>query len=167
MKRIVLLLIISVGMARAGHCQRINKPNQQEHRVLLMLLKKNSNKNAYYSKGDVLSFQLGGEKLKRIGEIIDFSDSTIFFRGYEINLSEIKCLYIDDKTKWWLRFKIAQLSLLSGSTYFLVDLLNSGQINQATVMVSATLISVGLVSRLIIGNKIRIRGKTKLRIIRI
>ena len=79
-----------------------------------MLQKKNKNKNVFYEKGDIISFQVKGRRLKITGQIIDFKDSVIVFQGYEVKVSEIKCLYIDEKTKWWLRYKIAQLSLITG-----------------------------------------------------
>src|SRR5437879_3697617 len=77
-------------------------------RTLLMLEKKNQNKNVDYKPGDIISFQINNKKSKIKGEIADLRDSLIVFKGFEIEVKEITCLYIDEKTKWWLRFKIAQ-----------------------------------------------------------
>lgn len=132
-----------------------------------MLQKKNKNKNAYYKTGDMISFQVKGRKSKITGEIVDFKDSVIVFRGYEVNVTEIKCLYIDEKTKWWLRYKIAQLSLITGTGYLLLDVINTGQLNKNTLTVGGTIIGVGLLAKLLIRNKIKIRGRTKLRILKL
>ncbi len=136
-------------------------------RTLLMLQKKNKNKNAYYQPGDVISFKIKGRKSKIKDEIVDLKDSVIVFRGYEVEVSKITCLYIDEKTKWWLRYKIAQLSLITGTGYLALDVINSGKLNNNTLVVSGSLIGVGLLAKLLIGNKIKIRGRTKLRILRL
>jgi hypothetical protein len=138
---------------------------QANYRSLLMLQKKNKNKNAYYEKGDVISFQIKGRKSKIKAEIIDFKDSVIVFQGYEVTIDQIKCLYIDEKTKWWLRYKIAQLSLITGTGYLALEALNTGKIDKSTLAVSGSIICVGLIAKLLISNKIKIRGRTKLKIL--
>lgn len=132
---------------------------------LLMLQKQNKNKNAYYKTGDIISFGTNEKKSRITGEIVDLKDSVIVFRGYEINVKEITHLYIDEKTKWWLRYKVEQLSLIAGGGYLVLDVINTGQLNSDALIVSGTLIGVGLLAKLFIGNKISIKGRTKLRII--
>ncbi len=132
----------------------------------LMLQKKNKNKNAYYKSGDVLSFKVRDRKSKITGEILDIQDSVLVFKGYEINVSDITHLYIDEKTKWWLRYKVEQLSIILGAGYLLLELINTGELNRDVLIVSGTLIGVGLIAKLLIGNKIKIKGRTKLRIIK-
>gem|GEM_PF-4903139 len=51
--------------------------------TLLMLQKKNKNKNSYYEVGDDISFRLTGNKGKTSGEILDLKDSVIVFHGFE------------------------------------------------------------------------------------
>ena len=131
----------------------------------LMLQKKNKNKNAYYRAGDVISVKVIDRKSKITGKILDLKDSAIVFSGYEINVKDITHLYIDEKTKWWLRYKVQQISLIVGGGYLLLELLNTGQVDKEVLIVSATLIGVGIIAKLLIGNKIRIEGRTKLRII--
>lgn len=133
----------------------------------LMLQKKNKNKNAYYKIGDVISFKVNGRKSKIKGEILELKDSVIVFRGYEINVNEITHLYIDEKTKWWLRYKVEQISLIVGGGYLLLELINTGELNRDVMITSGTLIGVGLLAKLIIGNKIPINGRTKLRILKL
>ncbi len=140
---------------------------QNEHRNLLMLQKKNKNKNVYYEKGDVISFQINGRKSKIKAEIIDFKDSTIIFQGFEVNVDQIKCIYIDEKTKWWLRYKTAQLSFITGMGYLALDVINTGKIDKNTLAVTGTIVGVGLVAKLLISNKIKIRRRTKLKLLKL
>lgn len=129
-----------------------------------MLQKRNKNKNVCYRPGDDISFRLKGNKRKISGEILELTDGVIVFHGFKVQVDEISSLYIDEKTKWWLRYKIEQLGLMAGVAYLALDLLNNGQINKETVVISGTLIGVGLIGKLLIGNRIKIRGRTKLRI---
>jgi len=132
-----------------------------------MLQKRNKNKNVYYKPGDEITFRLNGNKRKISGEIVDFKDSVIVFRGFEVRVNEISSLYIDEKTRWWLRYKIEQLSLIVGGGYLLLDIIKTGELNKNTLIVSGTLIGVGLIAKAIIGNRIKIKGRTKLRIVRV
>ena len=132
-----------------------------------MLQKKNKNKNAYYKPGDVISFRVTGDREKITSTILALRDSTIVFKGFEVGIKTISHLYIDEKTKWWLRFKLAQLTLMGGTAYLLLDVINTGELNADTLIVSGTIIGAGLLAKLLIGNTIKIRGKTKLRILNI
>jgi hypothetical protein len=145
----------------------ISYTNCFSQRNLLMLQKKNKNKTVYYKAGDVISFKIIGNKFKTKGEIVELKDSVIVFKGYEVPISKIACLYIDEKTKWWLRYKIAQLSLIAGTGYLALDVINTGELKKETLIVSGTVIGVGLIAKLLISNKIKIRGKTKLRILKL
>lgn len=136
-------------------------------RTLLMLQKKNKNKNAYYKLGDEISFRIEGSKRKISGEILDLKDSVIVFHGFEVRVDEISSLYIDEKTKWWLRYKVEQIGLIAGGGYLVLDLINTGQFNKETLVISGSLIGVGLIGKLLIGNRIKIKGRTKLRILRL
>lgn len=136
-------------------------------RTLLMLQKKNKNKNTYYKLGDEISFRKIGSKKKITGEILDLRDSVIVFHEFEVRVDEILSLYIDEKTKWWLRYKIEQIGLIAGVGYLTLDLINNGEISRETLVISGTLIGVGLIGKLLIGNRIKIRGRTKLRILKI
>ena len=132
----------------------------------LLLQTKNKNKSAYYRPGEKITFRVKDSKRKISGEIIDFSDSTIFFRGgFGVRVNDITALYIDDKTKWWLRYKIEQLSLIAGGGYLLLNLANGQGINGDVLAVSGTLVGVGLLARWLIGHRIRIKGRTRLKIV--
>ncbi|MFZ1809217.1 MAG: hypothetical protein WAU36_18435 [Cyclobacteriaceae bacterium] len=135
--------------------------------TLLMLQKRNNNKNVFYKKGDKISFRVNESKTKISGEITAIQDSVVVFRGLEVRVNEISSLYIDEKTRWWLRYKIEQLSLIVGGGYLLLDVINTGEFNSKTLILSGSLIGVGLIARAFIGNKIKIRGRTKLRVLRV
>ncbi len=166
MKTRVALLIVILLFPTATFSQRVDRtPNSQQEKTLLMLQKKNKNKNAYYKAGDEITFQLKGLKSKIRDEIIEIKDSVLVFKGYTIPVKEIKCLYVDEKTKWWLRYKIAQLTLIAGTGYLLLDVINTGQLSRETLNVTAMIISVGVIARLLISNKIK--GRTKLRVLRL
>lgn len=135
--------------------------------TLLMLQKKNKNKNAYYKPGDEISFRKNGSKSQITGEILDLKDSVIVFQEFEARVDEISSLYIDEKTRWWLRYKIEQIGLIAGVGYLALDFINNGEIIRETLVISGTLIGVGIIGKLLIGNRIKIKGRTKLRILKI
>ena len=76
---------------------------------VLVLQMPNPNKNAYYEVGDRLTFYLPGKRSKRTETILGLEDSLIVFRGYTVPVGQITALHIDDRTRWWLRYKPAQL----------------------------------------------------------
>ena len=132
----------------------------------LMLQKRNGNKNAYYKIGEEISFRVNGNRSKITGVIMALEDSVIVFHGFEVHVSEIRSIYIDDKTKWWLRYKIEQLLLLGGTAYLFVDVINNQKLSKETAIIAGTAIGGGLLAKLIIGNRIKMRGRTKLRILK-
>ena len=134
-------------------------------RKFLMLQMKNENKNAYYKAGDKISFRTNERKRKVTGTILDLKDSVIVFKGFEIRVAEISSLYIDEKTKWWLRYKVEQLCLMAGAGYLLLDTINNGELDQETLIISGSLIGLGVLAKILIGNRIKIKGRTKLRIV--
>ena len=132
-----------------------------------MLQKKNRNKNVYYKPGDEISLRLTGSNRKISGVILDLKDSAVVFQGFEVRIEEISSLYIDEKTKWWLRYKVEQLGLIIGFGYPAIDVINTGQVTKEILVISGALISVGLIAKFLIGNQIKIRGRTKLHILKL
>lgn len=130
-----------------------------------MLQKRNKHKNVYYKTGDIISFRVKDDKSKYKGVIVTFEDSAIVFKGYKIHVNQITRLYIDEKTKWWLRFKIEQILLLGGSAYLLLDVINNNELSEETLIICGISIGAGLFAKWLIGNRIKIRGRTKLRIL--
>lgn len=136
-------------------------------RTVLMLQKKNKNKNAYYKAGDEIAFRTNDSNEKIKGRIVNFQDSTVVFDGFEVRLADILSVYIDHKTKWWLRYKIEQLCFIAGGGYLLLYLINGGEPDKETLIISGSLIGAGLAARVLIGHRIKIGGRTKLRILRL
>jgi hypothetical protein len=139
------------------------KANGQNH--VLMLQKKRLNKHVYYRAGDDLIFYLKDQRSKISGKIVAIEDSALLFKGYKVSISQISALHVDEKTKWWLRFKPAQLLLLGGTTYLALDVINTGKIDKNTLVISGIMIGVGVVCKILIPNKIKLNKKTKLRIL--
>jgi hypothetical protein len=52
--------------------------------------------------------------------------------------------------------------LYAGVGLLLLDTVNTGDLNDETLMISASLITAGLMAKFMISNKIKIRGKRKL-----
>ena len=151
---ILVALLLVAGSALGQHAR-------------LLLQKQNQNKSAYYEVGDELIFYREGKKSKTKDRIVAFEDSTIVFRGYRVPVSQITALHIDDQTRWWLRFKPAQLLLIGGAGYLLIDAVNDRAFNPDTLVIGGSLIGLGLIFKLFIPNKIKIRGKTKLMILEV
>jgi hypothetical protein len=132
-----------------------------------LLFQKNRIRHAIYKKGDVITFRIQGERFKITDEIRGFTDSLILFKDYMINPKEITRLYFDQKTRGWFIFrtKYPRLLIIAGAGYGLLDLLNSGEPDHTTLLISGSLITAGILTKLLIPNYFRIRGKKKLIII--
>ncbi len=132
---------------------------------VLLLEMSNPNKNVYYEVGDQLTFYLSGKRSKRTETILALEDSLVVFREYTAPVGQITALHIDDRTRWWLRYKPAQLALIAGTGYLVLDTVNNRELNEGTLAIGGSLIGLGLVFRLLIPNKIEMRRNTKLRIL--
>lgn len=136
-------------------------------RDFLMLQKKNKNKNVYYQAGEDISFGMEGKKSRITAEIMGFEDSLIIFKGFKVPVKDVSYLYIDEKTRWWLRYKLAQILLIGGTGFLILDVINTGELSHETLTISATAIGVGLIAKFFIRNRIRIKGRTNLRVLKI
>lgn len=156
--RKILVLIIYVLLVVS------NKPCHAQR----LLYSKNRYKQVYYEVGDIFSFRIKGERLKITRQITGFEDSVIVFQDMKINPKRITHLYVDVKTKNWyfMRFKWKRMFLYAGAGYFIVDVLNSGEVAKETLVISSTLVGAGLLARWLITDHIRIKGKRKLYITR-
>ena len=88
MLKIIPVLIITFVFCSIGDAQRL-------------LFHRKTFRNAYYEVGDVISFRLKNEKIKRTGQIIGFEDDMVVFQTYEVNPNQISHLYFDEKTMIW------------------------------------------------------------------
>jgi hypothetical protein len=120
-----------------------------------VLVLRRRNNNTYYHAGDKISFHIEENKSKITGRISDLTDSTIIFESFEVPLSKITWLYIDS------RKLLPRLLLTAGAGYLFVDLINGGAQIERVLISSGTLISLGLLAKLLIRNKIKIKGRTR------
>jgi hypothetical protein len=132
-----------------------------------LIFHKNRYRQATYKTGDRIAFQLKGDKTKHTDLIRGFEDGQILFRDYQIDPREISHLYVDDKTRVWfiLRYKYEKLFLLAGAGFLTLELLNTGELNEETLLIGGSLITAGALARLLISKKMRIRGKRRLLIV--
>ena len=122
-----------------------------------VLILRRRNNNTYYHAGDKISFQIEEDKSKITGRILDLTDSTIIFEGFEVPLSKITWLYINRKI-------FTRLLLTAGPAgvgYLFVDLINGGGQIERVLITSGSLIGIGLIAKLLIRNKIQIKGRTR------
>jgi hypothetical protein len=89
------------------------------------------------------------------------------FHGFEVNPKDISHLYMDGKTKIWyiIRYKYQKIFLVGGFGYLLLDVLNSGEANKETLLISATLVASGLLAKWLTGDTIKIKGRRRLLIL--
>ena len=152
-KNLILLLLLITSSH--SHCQT------------LLMFKKNKNKIVYYKMGDIISFRIKGDKKKITEPIRDFGDSLLVFKYFNVNPKEITDMYVDHKTKAWyfLKYKYEKLCLIAGTGYLLLDVINTGELSEETLIVSGSLIAAGLLAKWLISKRIKIKGKRGLYIL--
>ena len=156
-KLLTLWLLVSVAYT-SSYCQ-------DQH---FLMFEKSRNRRAYYYVGDVISFQVKGNKSKVTGQIREFQDSLILFDYHRVNVKDITHIYVDDKQKFWygFRYKLEPLLLIGGAGYLLLDVVNTREVNENTLLIGGALISAGLLVRwLTLDDKTRVKGKRKLTIV--
>jgi hypothetical protein len=118
--------------------------------------------------GETISFRLKGDRAKFTRRIIGFEDGLIIFRDFDVDPKEISHLYVDKKTRTWYIFKYKyQYALpMLGAELILLELINIGKLSQEDLVLGGSLMVAGLLAKLLISKKIKIKGKRKLLIIR-
>jgi hypothetical protein len=146
-----LLLILSMLLSMQCFSQR------------KLILTKSRGKSAQYHQGEKITFYLKDEGVKITDYIRGFTDSTIIFKDYSIDPRKISHVYIDDKTINWyfLKFKYEKLCLIAGAGYFLLDVVNTGEINAGTAMVSGSMLAAAGIFRLCIKKRIPLGGRRR------
>ena len=133
-----------------------------------LMFEKSPNRRAFYYPGDEISLQLRGDRSKFTGRIQELQDSVILFEHYRIRVSDITHIYQDRKQNWYtLRHKISPMLLIAGSGYLVLDVVNSREFDKGTLVLSGSLIGAGLLAKWLIPTKTRIRGKRRLKIVRL
>jgi hypothetical protein len=133
-----------------------------------LLFHKNNFKEQFYEVGDVISFRLKNDKTKVTGKILDFEDSVIVFQGYKINPQRISAIYVDKKTRTWfaLRYKYKYLLPEIGAGYLLLEWVNTGSVDTGVLKFSGAFIASGVMARFLISDRIKIKRKRRLVIMR-
>lgn len=132
-----------------------------------LYFQKNGHRQAVYTSGEVLTFELNGSKTKISDRISGFEDSLLVFSSYKVNPRNITALYVDEKTKIWFifRYKYEKAFFLAGALFLPLDIVNSGQVAPKAATISGALLGAGLLARWLISDKLPIKGKRKLRVI--
>ena len=73
----------------------------------------------------------------------------------------------DDKTRVWFafRYKFSRLALIAGAGDLALDVLNTGEFDRNTMIISGSLIGAGLLGRLFIRERFKIKGGKRMVVI--
>ena len=131
-----------------------------------LVFEKNDTRFETYRVGETISFEIKDNNQKVTQEIRGFTDSLIIFPTWHLAVQDISALYVDEKTKRWypLRYKYDKIFTIAGAGYLLADLVSTGKFRGNTLLVSGLLLGAGAAARVLIGQKIKIKGKRKLMI---
>ncbi|MEJ0055831.1 MAG: hypothetical protein WDN75_09395 [Bacteroidota bacterium] len=102
-------------------------------------------------------------------QVRGFEDSLIVFQFYKVNPKEITDLYVDNKTRVWfaVRYKYEKVFPMIGVGYILLDWINTGEVSGETAIIGGSLVGAGILARVLISRKMKIKGRRKLEILRI
>ena len=133
-----------------------------------LLFHNRGNEDALYVVGDVIAFRLMGTRAKVTGKITGFEDSLVVFQDFKVNPKNVSHMYVDRKSKNWffMRYKYKRLLPILGGTYLLADVINTGELNQGTLVLSGSLIGAGILARVLISEALPVTGKRRLLITR-
>lgn len=137
----------------------------QHPRLMFM---KNKNRIVYYEPGNTLSFTIKGYEGKITDVMKSFQgDSIIIFDHHQVAVRDITGVYLDKKNKvfYFMKYKYGKLLLFMGTGYLLLDMINSGELDKKTLIISGSMITSGILAQLLISKRIKIKGKKKLRIL--
>ncbi len=155
-QRLIVVLLLWAS------CQPILAQNSQ----LYLRDDRRVNRTALYQVGEEISFWVEGHDQMVTRVIRNFTDSLIVFDDYRIAIDDISHWYVDDKVRSWyiLRYKTIILPI-AGAGYILIDGFNTRELAPSALLIGGSLIAGGFLLKWIIGNRIRIRGSTKVSII--
>ena len=150
-----------------GLCLLLVALNCESTAQSFLTFSKNWYRQAHYYVGDEISFRVKGDDKKYTDLIRGFEDSLIVFHYHKIPVADITHLYFDYKTVIWfpLRTKYERLFLIGGAGYLGLDVLNTGQLDQSTLLISGSLIGAGLLARWLIRDYFVISHKKRLKIV--
>jgi len=132
-----------------------------------LLFHKNNYREVFYQAGETITFRVKGDRSKISAQIKGFEGNLIVFPNFKINSEEISDIYVDSKTRTWfiLRYKYKSILPIIGFGYMLLDFINTGSLSKETVVVGSSFIAAGLLAKILISEKIKIKGRRKLVVI--
>jgi len=132
-----------------------------------LLFHKNRYKEVLYEVGETISFNLKGDNSKVTAGIKGFEGDYIVFEDFKINPRDIASMYADAKTRTWFifRYKYQRILLYIGFGYIIIDFINTGSLSKETLAFGGAFIAAGLLAKIFISQKIKIKGKRKLVVI--
>ncbi len=132
-----------------------------------LVFAKGPDREVMYVTGDIITFKIKTQPEKIRDQIIGFEDQNILFRNYKVHVSEITYMYLDKKTKnwWFLKHKWDKLLIITGTGYFILDWINTGEIQKETAVISGSLVAAGLLAKVIFSKWIKVGGKKKLAVV--
>jgi hypothetical protein len=132
-----------------------------------LLFHKNRYKEVFYQAGETISFNLKGDNSKIRAEIKGFDGDLIVFQDFKVDPKDVTSIYVDAKTRTWfiLRYKYQIVLPIIGFGYMLLDFINTGALSKETVVFGTTFIAAGLLAKILISKRIKIKGRRKLVVI--
>lgn len=132
-----------------------------------LLFHKNRIREAHYYAGEMISIRILDNDFKVTDQIKGFSNGLILFDGYEVNPADITHLYVDRKTRAWFafRYKFEKLFLFAGAGYLVLDVINTREVDKGTVLLGGSLIGAGLLAKVLISDRFKIKGKKSITIV--
>jgi hypothetical protein len=132
-----------------------------------LLFHKNNFKETTYQAGETITFQIKGDDSKIRDRIVGFDKDFIVFSNFKISPEEISHIYVDKKTRTWFifRYKYQIVLPIIGIGYMILDWLNTGALSKETAVAGTSFVIAGLLAKILISEKIKIKGRRKLVII--
>jgi hypothetical protein len=134
----------------------------------LVLDRPGKKKDISYFPSDKIIFRMKWEKFNRHDKIVDFTDSTIIFDSYEVVVKDIDFVRTTRSNGFFSPSNGPKL-IIAGLALPLVDYINYKVVegndyvpNQAVMIVSGCLISVGAIWTSLRFNKFRTEGNRKI-----
>ncbi len=132
-----------------------------------LLFHKNARREAQYFAGEVIAFRIKDNDFKVTDQIKGFRDGLVLFDGYEVKPADFEVLYVDNKTRYWFTFPymFVRVTTIAGVGYLGLDVLNTGRFDKNTMIISGSLIGAGMIGRLFIRKRFKIKGQKKMVVI--
>ncbi len=154
--KLYCILVILLGVSISAHAQKG------------LIFQKPGKHGVTYETGEIITFNIKTHPYALTDQIMGFEDTLIVFRNYKISPREITYMWVDSKTKDWyfMKFKWSKLCFLVGGGYMLLNLINEGELTQEAAVFSGSLIAAGFITKAILKPRIKIKGGTRVHILR-